>query len=124
VELADGASDLWPCIEADLRTLAREELGARLTELAAAHGLSVARLTIRNQKSRWGSCSRAGAIALNFRLVQTPPAVRDYVLIHELMHLKQPNHSRRFWRLVEHACPSFRDAERWLKTEGRALFCV
>jgi predicted metal-dependent hydrolase len=124
VRIPDGISDLWPCIEADLRRLAREELGARLAELAAAHQLRVARLTIRNQKSRWGSCSRAGAIALNFRLVQTPPTVRDYVLLHELMHLKQQNHSRRFWRLVEHACPAFRDAERWLKTEGRALFCV
>jgi hypothetical protein len=54
--------------------------------------------------------------------VQTPEAVRDYVLIHELMHLKQQNHSRRFWRLVEEACPEFRESERWLRTEGRSLF--
>ena len=51
-----------------------------------------------------------------------PPEVSDYVLLHELMHVKQQNHSRRFWRLVELACPEFRTAERWLKTEGRALF--
>jgi predicted metal-dependent hydrolase len=51
-----------------------------------------------------------------------PPAVRDYLLLHELMHLKQQNHSPRFWRLVEQACPGYRDAERWLKTDGRALF--
>jgi predicted metal-dependent hydrolase len=51
-----------------------------------------------------------------------PRAVRDYVLIHELMHIKQQNHSRRFWRLVEAACPEFRDAERWLRTTGRTLF--
>jgi predicted metal-dependent hydrolase len=117
-----GVVDLRACIEADLRVLARAELGARLYELAAAHGLTVAGFSIRNQRSRWGSCSRSGRIALNFRLVQMPPHVSDYVLLHELMHLKQQNHSRRFWRLVETVCPEFLAAERWLKTEGRALF--
>ena len=122
VRVPVGTSDLRPHIEADLRALARVELGARLLELARVHGLAVAGVTIRNQKSRWGSCSRAGRIALNFRLVQMPPHISDYVLLHELMHLKQQNHSRRFWRLVEAACPEFRAAERWLKTDGRALF--
>ena len=51
-----------------------------------------------------------------------PPDIRDYVLIHELMHLRQQNHSRRFWRLVAAACPAYRDAERWLRTSGRSLF--
>jgi predicted metal-dependent hydrolase len=109
-------------IEMDLRVLAREELVPRLQELSRLHGLPVCRVLIRNQRSRWGSCSHAGAIALNFRLVQMPPAICDYVLVHELMHLREQNHSRRFWRLVEHACPSFRDAERWLKVQGKALF--
>jgi predicted metal-dependent hydrolase len=117
-----GAVDLRRYVEADLRVLARVELGARLRELAATHGLTIAGMSIRNQKSRWGSCSREGRIALNFRLVQMPPHVSDYVLLHELMHLKQQNHSIRFWRLVESVCPDFRAAERWLKTEGRALF--
>jgi predicted metal-dependent hydrolase len=121
VRVPAGAVDLRPAIEADLRALAREELGPRLYAFAAAHGLTVARLTIRSQRSRWGSCSRSGAIALNYRLIQTPDAVSDYVLVHELMHLKQPNHSRRFWRLVEGVCPEFRAAERWLKTVGRTL---
>lgn len=114
--------DVRPEIERDLRVLASEELVPRLLALAAEHGLSVGRVTIRNQRSRWGSCSRSGAIALNFRLVQMPADVRDYVLIHELMHLKQQNHGPRFWALVEGACPSWRDAERWLKRDGRALF--
>jgi predicted metal-dependent hydrolase len=116
------ATDLRPYVEADLRTLARETLPARLHELAAGHGLCVARVTIRNQRSRWGSCSRNGTIALNFRLVQMPPAVRDYVLLHELMHLKQQNHGPRFWKLVAAVCPDYRAAEAWLKVEGRALF--
>ena len=79
-------------------------------------------VTIRNQRSRWGSCARNGNITLNFRLVQMPAHVRDYVLLHELMHIRQQNHSRRFWRLVEAVCPGFRDAERWLRTTGRTLF--
>jgi predicted metal-dependent hydrolase len=116
-----GDTDLRRCIEGDLRRFAREELGPRLHALAAAHDLTVAGFTIRNQRSRWGSCSRAGRIALNYRLVQMPPAVCDYVMLHELMHIKQPNHSRRFWRLVEAACPDFREAERWLKVHGRGL---
>ena len=122
VRIPAGAVDLRPYIEADLRALAREELPPRLRALAALHGLTVAGVSIRNQKSRWGSCSPSGRIALNFRLVQMPREVSDYVLLHELMHLQQQNHSRRFWRLVEAACPGFRAAERWLKTEGRGLF--
>ena len=114
--------DVRPVIEADLKVLARERLVPRLTELARQHGLAFTRVSIRGQRSRWGSCSRSGAIALNFRLVQMPPEVCDYVLIHELMHLKQQNHGPRFWALVEAACPGYREAERWLRRSGRSLF--
>jgi predicted metal-dependent hydrolase len=120
--LADVPNNLRPAAEKGLRAIAERELIPRLHELARAHSLTVRRISIRNQRSRWGSCSHSGAIALNFRLVQAPDAIRDYVLVHELMHLKQQNHSRRFWRLVETACPDFRAAERWLRTEGRSLF--
>jgi predicted metal-dependent hydrolase len=105
-----------------LSTRAAAELPPQLLALAARHGLTVARVTIRNQRSRWGSCSSRGHITLNFRLMLMPPEVREYILIHELMHLKQANHSIRFWRLVEAACPGFRDAERWLKKHGPSLF--
>jgi hypothetical protein len=118
----ESVLDVRAEIERDLRSLAKERLVPRVHALAAQHQLTVARVTIRNQRSRWGSCSRMGAIALNFRLVQMPPDISDYVLIHELMHLKQQNHGRRFWALVEQAYPSFRDAERWLRREGRGLF--
>jgi predicted metal-dependent hydrolase len=93
--------------ELALRAIAARDLVPRIHVLAGRHALAVGRVSIRNQQSRWGSCSRRGTIALNFRLVQTPPGVCDYVLLHELMHLRQPNHSRRFWRLVQEACPGF-----------------
>lgn len=115
-------ADVPPEREAELRALAAATLIPRLHELAAQNGLTVGRVAIRNQRSRWGSCSRSGAISLNFRLVQMPAWVADYVLIHELMHLQQQNHGPRFWRLVEQACPGFRDAERWLRRQGRSLF--
>lgn len=108
-------------IERDLRSLARHELIPRLEQLAAENGLTFRKAIVRNQQSRWGSCSCGGTIALNFRLVQMPPAIRDYILLHELMHLKHQNHSRRFWRLVEQVYPDFRAAERWLEAEGRKL---
>lgn len=122
VEVRGHLDDVRRAVEEDLRALARDRLPPRVHELAALNGLSLTRVSIRNQRSRWGSCSRAGAIALNFRLMQMPSGVREYILLHELMHLKQQNHGRRFWRLVEAACPEFRAAERWLRTKGKTLF--
>jgi predicted metal-dependent hydrolase len=101
---------------AALRERARQLLPARLLELAARHGLAVSRVSIRNQKSRWGSCSRAAHICLNWRLILVPDFVRDYVMIHELMHLKRMDHSPRFWKLVAAAYPEYESARRWLRT--------
>jgi predicted metal-dependent hydrolase len=122
VRIGADVLNVRPAVELALRRIAVRELVPRLHDLAAANGLTVARVTIRNQRSRWGSCSRRGKIALNFRLVQMPSPICDYVLLHELMHLRQQNHSRRYWRLVEAVCPDYREAERWLRVEGRALF--
>lgn len=105
-----------------LRERARQTLPVELLALAARHGVTVSRVSIRNQSSRWGSCARSGAISLNWRLVQTPPFVREYVLVHELMHRRQMNHSPRFWRLVAEACPRYVEARRWLRVDGAALF--
>jgi hypothetical protein len=113
--------DLRPAIEKHLRRLATLELPARTFELAAAHGLPVKRVTVRNQRSRWGSCSVRGTVSLNWRLVQTPPFVRDYIVLHELAHLKHLNHSRRFWSEVERLCPAYAEAERWLKQHSALL---
>lgn len=105
-----------------LRERARRDLPAALLALAAQHGISVTRVTVRDQVSRWGSCSRQGRIALNWRLVQTPPWVREYVLLHELMHRRELNHSARFWRHVAAVCPRYVEARRWLRVEGPRLF--
>ncbi|MGE5362011.1 MAG: M48 family metallopeptidase [Bacteroidales bacterium] len=104
-----------------LRERASRELPPRLLELAQRLGLPVARVTIRNQQTRWGSCSPGGAISLNWRLVQMPDAVRDYVLIHELMHVKINGHGQRFWQAVERSCPAHREARRWLREHEREL---
>jgi predicted metal-dependent hydrolase len=111
-----------PAVDKALREQAHRELPPRLLELAALNGLTVNRVTIRDQRSRWGSCSPRGHIALNYRLMLMPAEVRDYILVHELMHLRQADHSRRFWRHVEAACPRFREAERWLRKHGSSLF--
>ena len=105
-----------------LQVRARRELPPRLLELAREHGIRVPRVSIRDQRSRWGACSPTGTITLNWRLVQTPPYVRDYVLLHELMHRRELNHSRRFWRLVAAACPGHAAARRWLRKEGKQLW--
>lgn len=110
-----------PVIERAMQELAARELPPRLAELARAHDLRVARVTIRNQRSRWGSCSRRGTISLNWRLIQTPAFVRDYIMLHELMHLRQMNHSARFWAEVAQVCPNFRAAEQWLKQHSALL---
>ena len=104
-----------------LRERARIELPARLLEIAAQQGLTVTGVSIRNQRTRWGSCGRDGRISLNWRLVLMPPAVRDYVLIHELMHLKRLDHSPAYWKLVAAACPGYREARQWLRLNGPAL---
>jgi predicted metal-dependent hydrolase len=113
-ERAPGAEDVRA-----LRERARRELPRRLLELAARHEVAVTRISIRNQQSRWGSCSRSGHICLNWRLATMPEWVRDYVLIHELMHLKRMDHSPRFWKLVAAACPDYQDARLWLREASR-----
>jgi predicted metal-dependent hydrolase len=105
-----------------LRVRALSELPPALRALAERHGISVMRVSIRNQRSRWGSCSAHGSITLNWRLILVPDFVREYVMLHELMHRHELNHSRRFWKLVAAVCPRHQEARRWLLTEGQKLF--
>ena len=103
------------------RARAHDVLPQRLRDLAREHDLEVGKVSVRDQRTRWGSCGRDGHICLNWRLMLMPEWVRDYVLIHELMHLRRLDHSPRYWRLVAMACPQFQQARRWLRTNGPSL---
>jgi predicted metal-dependent hydrolase len=117
---ANGA-DVRASVEHRLREIATREFPDRANVLAAERQLPPVEVRVRNQRSRWGSCSTRGAIALNWRLLQMPPDVADYVILHELAHRRHPDHSRRFWREVETLCPGWRMAERWLRKHGKEL---
>ncbi len=121
IRVADAAADLRPAIERHIWRLAAKELPPRVIEFATAHRSPVRRVSVRNQRSRWGSCSRRGTISLNWRLLQAPPSVRDYIILHELMHLREMNHSPKFWHEVERVCPDFQAAELWLKEHDGLL---
>lgn len=118
----ESMADLRPLIESHLWRVAKRELPARAQDLAEIHQLPLRRVSVRNQKSRWGSCSRKGTISLNWRLIQTPQHVRDYIILHELAHLQHMNHSARFWQEVARLCPEFKAAERWLKEHRQLLW--
>jgi len=117
----DSEGELRPAIEQYLWRLAAKELPDRTLALATLHGLTVSSVSVRNQRSRWGSCSRRGTVSLNWRLIQTPEFVRDYIISHELAHLREMNHSPRFWREVARLCPDFAEAEMWLKKHSELL---
>jgi predicted metal-dependent hydrolase len=115
IRLPHSRPDYRTAVHEHLRRLAEKELPPRTLDLAREHGIEVKRVTVRSQKTRWGSCSARGTISLNWRIIQAPPEVRDYLIIHELMHRRQMNHSARYWKLVADACPGYRAAEMWLK---------
>ncbi len=91
-----------------LRAQAKAQLPIRLKELADAHGFTYKRVTIKNNVSNWGSCSVRGNINLNLRLVTLPQELQDYVMLHELCHLKEMNHGPKFHALLESLCPNHR----------------
>jgi predicted metal-dependent hydrolase len=104
------------------RHAAKKIIPERVEHLNAPLAFPVNRIVVRDQRSRWGSCSRRGTLSFNWRLLIVPSAVMDYLIFHELAHLKEMNHSIRFWRLVHQLCPTFRESERWLKRHGRMMF--
>ena len=93
----------------------------RVRQYAEKIGVRYGRITIRLQKTRWGSCSSKGNLNFNCLLMCTPREVQDYIIVHELCHRVEMNHSPRFWELVETYMPDYKNSEKWLKTEGRKL---
>lgn len=104
-----------------LRKVAEEAIPVRVQELNDIHRMEYSRVCVRDQKTRWGSCSKRGTLSFNWRVVLLPPTVMDYLIVHELAHLKEMNHSGRFWALVETMDPGFHASEQWLKRNGRRL---
>jgi predicted metal-dependent hydrolase len=113
--------DARDAIERWYRRMARREIAPRLDEAVASLGTRYTTLTIRNQKTRWGSCSTTGAMSFNWRLLLAPEAVLDYVVWHEACHLHVMDHSPRFWRLVERHVPGYAEPRRWLRRHGGTL---
>lgn len=110
--------------EAELKVLkmqAEEVFPARAAFYAGKMGISYGRITIRRQKTRWGSCSQSGNLNFNCLLMLAPPGVVDYVVVHELCHRIEMNHSPRFWKLVGKVYPDYDRWKRWLKENGGRL---
>jgi len=104
-----------------LKQQARDELSARARYYAAELDRPVGRVTVRDTKSRWGSCNSKGDLSFCWRLILAPEQVLDYVAAHEAAHLVEHSHSKSFWAIVKQLRPDYRDAERWLKTRGSDL---
>jgi predicted metal-dependent hydrolase len=107
--------------EPDARRAARELVTMVAEEEAGALGVAFRRIEIRDQRTRWGSCSPKGTLSFNWRLVLAPFEVLDYVVVHELCHLREPNHSPRFWHLVAARRPAWKTHRAWLREYGAEL---
>ncbi|MEY4983460.1 MAG: hypothetical protein RIR62_1726, partial [Pseudomonadota bacterium] len=108
-------------VGAFLKALARERLVAASDRYAAMIGRQVTQVTLRDTRSRWGSCAHDGKLMYSWRLVMAPPSVLDYVAAHEVAHMVQMNHSPAYWAVVERLYPGWQAQRKWLHTEGQAL---
>lgn len=106
------------------RNVAALDLRQRLESEAERLGVTVNKVSIRDQKSRWGSCSSKGNISLNWRVALMPLDVGNYIIAHEFAHLRHMNHSLQFWAEVQRLCPEYKKAEQWIKTQGSALMLL
>lgn len=115
------AQEVRHALESWYRTQARVYLNQRTAELAQQHGFRYEKITIKGQQTRWGSCSTLGNLNFNWRLMLAPTEAIDYVIIHELCHLREHNHSAKFWKLVERYYPAYATWERWLSDHSADL---
>jgi predicted metal-dependent hydrolase len=119
-----SAAPVSEILEGLLRREARHVLVARVEAMAPIVGVPVPVVTIRAQRSRWGSASRSGRVSLNWRLILAPPSVLEYVVIHELAHLRVAGHSARFWTLVRRHFPETAAARAWLRANHAELLAA
>jgi len=119
--LPQGADKLVARLKAFLKTQARDHLARACDSHAATLGKPYGKLTLRDTRSRWGSCTSHGDLMFSWRLIMAPPEILDYVAAHEVAHLAHMDHSERFWRTCEDLFPATKPARRWLRTQGTAL---
>jgi len=117
----DSGQTLALTLEAWYRLEAAKVINQRAVEISRQLNLNYNRISIRDQKTRWGSCSRLKNLNFNWRLIMAPVQVIDYLIIHEVAHLAEMNHSSRFWKLVEGICPDYKIQRKWLKENGPTL---
>ena len=126
VNLTPDGGELNSILETWYRAQATTLIQEKVDRWGAKLGVNHNKVTIRGQRSRWGSCSRKGNLSFNWKLMMAPESVIDYVVIHELAHLKQMNHSEKFWQFVAEHCPEWRDCKKWLRDHevelGTGLF--
>ena len=108
-------------VEQWFRTQAEGLIREKVDKLSGHLGVRYNRLIIRGQKTRWGSCSQKGNLSFNWKLIMTPENVIDYVIVHELTHLKEMNHSKKFWQLVAQHCPQWREHKKWLNDHAAEI---
>lgn len=108
-------------LEKRYREAAKEYIPKRVAFYHELTGGNYTKITIRDQKTRWGSCSANGTLSFNYRLMLAPPRVLDYVVVHELCHLTHMNHSREFWDMVGSILPDYKEYKKWLKENGHTL---
>lgn len=117
----DSRQTLVQALEGWYRLEAAKVIKERAVDVGRQLNLQFNRITVRNQKTRWGSCSRLKNLNFNWRLIMAPVQVIDYLIIHEVAHLAEMNHSSRFWKLVEEFCPDYKLRRKWLKENGPML---
>lgn len=110
-------------LEKRYRDAAKEYIPKRVEYYHAFTGGQYTKITIRDQKTRWGSCSSNGTLSFSFRLMMAPPRILDYVVVHELCHLTHMSHSKEFWNMVETILPDYKEHRKWLKENGHTLRC-
>lgn len=121
IEVPEASAAPGAYVEGLLKAAARERLSRTSEHYAARLGRPFSKITIRDTRSRWGSCSSAGGLMYSWRLIMAPPHVLDYVVAHEVAHLREMNHSRAFWSVVEGLFPDFQHSRAWLRDDGASL---
>lgn len=123
-ELSIREQNQLEALEKRYRKAAKEYIPGRVAHFHQFTGGSYDKIVIRDQKTRWGSCSSNGTLSFNYRLMLAPPSILDYVVVHELCHLKHMNHSPEFWAAVESVIPDYKIRRKWLKDHGSELTMV